>query len=72
LRLKAVLQLLRTSVVMGIYIELGSSIKERILKTSAKESLGLHELKQYKPWPDEECVGTLDQRKQAKIEWIQD
>jgi len=31
-------------------------IKENI-KTSAKESLGLHELKQNKPWFDEECLG---------------
>jgi hypothetical protein len=30
------------------------SIKENI-KTSAKESLGLHEMKQYKPWFDEEA-----------------
>jgi hypothetical protein len=41
------------------------------IKTSAKESLGLHEMKQHKPWCDEECVGILDQ-KQAKIQWIQD
>jgi len=32
------------------------NVKENI-KTSAKESLGLHELKQYKPWFDEECLG---------------
>jgi len=32
------------------------SIKENI-KTSAKESLGLQELKQHKPWFDEECLG---------------
>ena len=32
------------------------NIKENI-KTSAKESLGLHELKQHKPWFDEECLG---------------
>ena len=25
------------------------------IKTSAEESLGLHELKQHKPWFDEEC-----------------
>jgi len=25
-------------------------------KTSAKESLGLHKLKQHKPWLDEECL----------------
>ena len=30
------------------------NIKENT-KTSAKESLGLHELKQRKPWFDEEC-----------------
>ena len=45
------------------------NIKENI-KTSVKESLGLHELKQDKPWFDEECLGFLDQRKQAKVQWI--
>ena len=45
-------------------------IKENI-QTSAKESLGLHEWKQNKPWFDEECVGFLDQRKRAKLQWIQ-
>ena len=47
------------------------NIKENI-KTSAKESLGLHELKQHKPWFDEECLGFLDQRKQVKMQWIND
>jgi len=47
------------------------NIKENI-QTSAKESLGLHELKQNKPWFDKECLGFLDQRKQAKMQWIQD
>ena len=42
------------------------------IKTSTKESLGLHELKQHKVWFDEECLGFLDQRKQAKMQWIQD
>jgi hypothetical protein len=41
------------------------------IKTSAKESLGLHELKQNKPWLDEECLDFLDERKQAKMQWIQ-
>ena len=41
-------------------------------RTSAKESLNLHELKQNKPWFDEECLGSLYQRKQAKIQWVQD
>ena len=39
-------------------------------KTSAKYSLGLHEFKQHKPWFDEQCLGLLDQRKQAKMQWI--
>jgi len=47
------------------------NIKENI-QTSVKESLGLHELKQNKPWFDEDCLGFLDQRKQAKMQWIQD
>ena len=47
------------------------NIKENI-KTSAKDSLGLHELKQHKPCFDEQCLGFLDQRKQAKMQWIQD
>jgi len=47
------------------------NIKENI-QTSMKESLGLHKLKQNKPWFDEECLGFLDQRKQAKMHWIQD
>jgi len=47
------------------------NIKENV-QTSAKESLGLHELKQNKPWFDEECLGFLDQRKRAKMQWVQD
>jgi DNA repair ATPase RecN len=35
------------------------SIKEYI-KTSATESLGIHERKQHKPWFDEECLVILD------------
>ena len=41
-------------------------------KTSAKESLGLHEFKLHKPWFDEECLHFLDQKKQAKMQCIQD
>ena len=47
------------------------NIKENI-KPSAKESLALHEWKQHKPWFDDECLGVLDQRKRAKIQWVQD
>ena len=46
-------------------------IKENI-QTSAKESLGQHELKQNKPWFDEECLGFFDRGKRAKIQWIHD
>jgi len=37
-----------------------------------KESLGLHELNQNKPWFDEECLGFLDQRKRANVQWMLD
>jgi len=47
------------------------NIKENI-KTTAKVSLRLHELKQHKPWFDEECLGPFDQMKQAKMQWVQD
>jgi hypothetical protein len=47
------------------------NIKENI-KTSITESLGLHELNQHKPWFKEECLGLLDQRKQATMQWVQD
>jgi hypothetical protein len=42
------------------------------IETSVKDSLGLHELMQHKPWFEEECLGFLDQRKQAKMLWLQD
>ena len=42
------------------------------IKTSAKESLGLHELKQHKPWFDEECLSSLNQRMRATTQWVQD
>jgi len=42
------------------------------IKTSSKESPDLCELKQHKPWFDEECLGFLDQMKQAKMQWVQD
>ena len=43
----------------------------RIIKTSATDSLGMHELKQHNPWFDEECLGFLDQRKLAEMQWVQ-
>jgi len=47
------------------------NIKEN-MKTSGKQSLCLNELKDHKPWFDEECLGFLDQRVQTKRQWVQD
>jgi hypothetical protein len=46
------------------------NIKENI-KTRALETPGLHKLKQHKLWFDKECLGFLDQRKKAKMQWVQ-
>jgi hypothetical protein len=40
---------------------------EENVKTAAEHSLGLYELKQHKPWFDEECSRFSDKRKQAKM-----
>jgi hypothetical protein len=47
------------------------TIRENI-KISAKESLGYFEFKNHKPCFDEGCSKLFDQRKQAKLQWIQD
>jgi hypothetical protein len=46
------------------------NIKEYI-RTSVEDSLCLYELQQHKPRFDEECFRFSDQRKQAKMQWIQ-
>jgi hypothetical protein len=35
------------------------------------QSLGYYELKKHKPWFDKMCSELLDQRKQAKLQWLQ-
>jgi len=45
---------------------------EENIKTSAKENLCLYELKQHKPWFNRECLCFLDERKQAKMQQLQD
>jgi len=40
------------------------------IKTSTKDSPGLHELKQHKTRFDEDCLHFLDQSKQAKLQWL--
>jgi 5-methylcytosine-specific restriction endonuclease McrBC GTP-binding regulatory subunit McrB len=47
------------------------TIREYII-ISAKESPGYYELKKHKLWYDEGCSKLLDQRKQAKLHWLQD
>jgi hypothetical protein len=47
------------------------SITENI-KLSAQECLGCWESKHRKPLFDEECSELVDQRKQAKLQWLQD
>jgi hypothetical protein len=42
------------------------------MQTSAKDSLCFYELKQHKTWFHAECSQYLDQRKQAKMQWLQD
>jgi hypothetical protein len=46
------------------------SICENI-KASAIESLGYYVLKQHKPWFGEKCSKLLDQRRLAKVQWLQ-
>jgi hypothetical protein len=46
------------------------NIKQKI-RTSIKESLVLYALKQHKPWFDEQLLCFLDQRKLAKLWWLQ-
>jgi 50S ribosomal subunit-associated GTPase HflX len=47
------------------------TIRENV-KISAKESLGYFELENHKPWFDEGRSKLLDQRKEAKLRWLQD
>jgi hypothetical protein len=42
------------------------------IKISAEKSLGCYEFEEHKPWFDEGCSEFLDQRKQAKLEWLQE
>jgi hypothetical protein len=46
------------------------AVREEI-KVSAKESPAYYELKEHKPWFDEECSELLEQRKQPEYQWFQ-
>jgi hypothetical protein len=47
------------------------TIRENI-KISTKENLGYYELRKHTQWFDEGCSKLVDQRKQAKLQWLQD
>jgi hypothetical protein len=52
-----------------------NSAWEKIRETiniSAKESVGYFELKKHKPWFNKGCSELLRQRKQTKLQWLQD
>jgi hypothetical protein len=42
------------------------------INISAKESLGCFKLKKHKSWFEKGCSKLLNQRKQAKLQWLQD
>jgi hypothetical protein len=42
------------------------------MKILAKEILGYYELKKHRRWFDEECLKLLNQKKQARLQWLQD
>jgi hypothetical protein len=47
------------------------TIRENI-NISAKGSLGYYKEKKHKPWYDKGYSKLLDQKKQAKLQWLQD
>jgi hypothetical protein len=47
------------------------TIRENI-KISTKDSLSYFELKKLKPWFNEGCSKLVDQKKEPKLEWLQD
>jgi hypothetical protein len=57
-----------------IEVEINSAWKmlRENIKISIKENLGYYELKKHKPWFNKGCSELLDQRKDAKLQWLQD
>jgi hypothetical protein len=56
----------------GVEINSAWKMIKEIIQISGKGSLGNYELKKLKPWFDERCSKLLDQRKQAKLQLLQD
>jgi hypothetical protein len=55
---------------MWILTELGKMLKH--ISKLQPESIGYYELKQHNPWFDEGCSKLTHQKKQAKLQWLQD
>jgi hypothetical protein len=53
-------------------VEFASETIRANIKISAKQSLGYFELKKHKPWFEEGCSELLHQKKDAKLQWLQD
>jgi hypothetical protein len=51
--------------------EIKGKISEKTSKFHPKRALGYYESKHCKQWFDEECSKLGDQRKQAKLQWLQ-
>jgi hypothetical protein len=56
----------------GMEINSAWKTNRKNIKISAKKSLGCYELKKHNPWFDEWCLKLSDQRKLAKLQWLQD
>jgi 50S ribosomal subunit-associated GTPase HflX len=59
---------------LALEMEIDSSWEtaREIITISAKESVGYFQLKKHKPCFEDGCSVLLDQRKQAKFQWLQD
>jgi hypothetical protein len=64
-------QLWRTREDNGVINRAWDTIRKNI-KISAKECTDHCEAKRHKPWFDEECLKLVHQKKQAKLQWLQD
>jgi hypothetical protein len=55
----------------GVYINRACENIEENMKTSPQESLDYYKLKPHKPRFDDDCSKLLHQRKEAKLQWLQ-
>jgi hypothetical protein len=55
-----------------VHISSACEMIRESIKIAAKESLSYCELKKHKPWFDQACSKLVDQRKQAKLQCLQD